>query len=89
MKAFEVLDQDNKGYLTTEEMTKFMSEEGECFSKVQIRILRLYSFTEKIHSFSHLILPVSPGVLNSCLYSMSIFTYESEDITSISAPSTT
>ena len=28
MKAFEVLDQENKGYLTTEELTKFMSEEG-------------------------------------------------------------
>lgn len=28
IKAFEVLDQENKGYLTTEELTKFMSEEG-------------------------------------------------------------
>ena len=28
MKAFEVLDQENKGYLTTEELTKYMSEEG-------------------------------------------------------------
>jgi len=31
MKAFEVLDQDNKGYLTTEELTKYMSEEGHNF----------------------------------------------------------
>lgn len=30
MKAFEVLDQENKGYLTTEELTKYMSEEGKC-----------------------------------------------------------
>ena len=28
MKAFEVLDQENKGYLATEELTKYMSEEG-------------------------------------------------------------
>ena len=28
MKALEVLDQENKGYLTTEELTKYMSEEG-------------------------------------------------------------
>ena len=28
MKAFEVLDQENKGYLTTEELTKYMCEEG-------------------------------------------------------------
>ena len=28
MKAFEVLDQENKGYLTTEELTKYMTEEG-------------------------------------------------------------
>lgn len=31
MKAFEVLDQENKGYLTTEELTKYMSEEGHEF----------------------------------------------------------
>ena len=31
MKAFEVLDQENKGYLTTEELTKYMSEEGHNF----------------------------------------------------------
>ena len=29
MKAFEVLDQENKGYLTAEELTKYMSEEGK------------------------------------------------------------
>ena len=28
MKAFDVLDQEKKGYLTTEELTKYMSEEG-------------------------------------------------------------
>ena len=32
MKAFEVLDQENKGYLTTEELTKYMSEEGIIYS---------------------------------------------------------
>ena len=32
MKAFEVLDQENKGYLTTEELTKYMSEEGHNFN---------------------------------------------------------
>lgn len=29
MKAFEVLDQEKKGYLTTEELSKFMTEEGK------------------------------------------------------------
>ncbi|XP_074608086.1 dynein regulatory complex protein 8-like [Acropora palmata] len=36
MKAFEVLDQENKGYLTTEELTKFMSEEGEPFTQEEM-----------------------------------------------------
>ena len=31
-KAFEVLDQDNKGYLTTEELTKYVTESGEPFT---------------------------------------------------------
>ena len=31
MRAFEVLDHENKGYLTTEELTKYMSEEGHNF----------------------------------------------------------
>ena len=38
MKAFEVLDQENKGYLTAEELTKYMSEEGK-FNRVQFEIL--------------------------------------------------
>ncbi|CAH3178304.1 unnamed protein product [Porites lobata] len=36
MKAFEVLDQENKGYLTTEELTKYMSEEGEPFTQEEM-----------------------------------------------------
>lgn len=28
-KAFDVLDQEKKGYLTTEELTKYMTEEGK------------------------------------------------------------
>ena len=42
MKAFEVLDQENKGYLTTEELTKYMSEEGH----------NLISCSPHYHSFS-------------------------------------
>ena len=38
LRAFQVLDADNKGYLTQEELTKYMTEEGECkvFNKGQI-----------------------------------------------------
>ena len=36
MKAFEVLDQENKGYLTTEELTKYMSEEGINFCRCAV-----------------------------------------------------
>ncbi|XP_032225225.2 dynein regulatory complex protein 8 [Nematostella vectensis] len=35
-KAFEVLDQDKKGYLTTEELTKYMTEEGEAFTQEEV-----------------------------------------------------
>ena len=42
MKAFEVLDQENKGYLSTEELTKYMSEEGH----------NLSSCSPHYHSFS-------------------------------------
>ena len=36
MKAFEVLDQENKGYLTAEELTKYMSEEGKIESSTEL-----------------------------------------------------
>lgn len=36
MKAFEVLDQENKGYLTTEELTKYMTEEGTQSFKMEL-----------------------------------------------------
>lgn len=36
MKAFEVLDQENKGYLTTEELTKYMTEEGTRSFKMEL-----------------------------------------------------
>lgn len=36
MKAFEVLDQENKGYLTTEELTKYMTEEGMQSVKMEV-----------------------------------------------------
>ena len=36
MKAFEVLDQENKGYLTTEELTKYMTEEGTWSFKMEL-----------------------------------------------------
>lgn len=32
LRAFQVMDTDNKGYLTQEELTKFMTEEGEILS---------------------------------------------------------
>ena len=35
-KAFEVLDQDNKGYLTTEELTKYVTESGEPFTQEEM-----------------------------------------------------
>ncbi|XP_005098622.1 dynein regulatory complex protein 8 isoform X2 [Aplysia californica] len=33
LKAFQVLDTDMKGYLTVEELTKYMTEEGEPFAQ--------------------------------------------------------
>jgi len=36
LKAFQVLDTDMKGYLTVEELTKFMTEEGEKFNKEEM-----------------------------------------------------
>ena len=41
MKAFEVLDQENKGYLTTEELTKYMCEEGINFCSSAVCFLEL------------------------------------------------
>ena len=35
-KAFEVLDQDSKGYLTTEELTKYVTESGEPFTQEEM-----------------------------------------------------
>lgn len=35
-KAFEVLDEDNKGYLTTEELTKYVTESGEPFTQEEM-----------------------------------------------------
>lgn len=35
-KAFKVLDHDNKGYLTTEELTKYMTETGEPFTQEEM-----------------------------------------------------
>ncbi|XP_006626105.1 dynein regulatory complex protein 8 [Lepisosteus oculatus] len=36
LRAFEVLDHDRKGYLDPEELTKFMSEEGEPFTQEEM-----------------------------------------------------
>lgn len=36
LKAFQVLDSENKGYLTQEELTKYMSEEGEPFTQEEL-----------------------------------------------------
>uniref|UniRef100_A0A0B6ZAM9 EF-hand domain-containing protein n=1 Tax=Arion vulgaris TaxID=1028688 RepID=A0A0B6ZAM9_9EUPU len=35
-KAFQVLDVEQKGYLTVEELTTLMTEEGECFNQEEI-----------------------------------------------------
>ncbi|XP_071834035.1 dynein regulatory complex protein 8-like [Apostichopus japonicus] len=35
-KAFEVLDAEKKGHLTVEELTKFMTEEGEPFTQEEL-----------------------------------------------------
>ncbi|XP_020903178.1 dynein regulatory complex protein 8 [Exaiptasia diaphana] len=35
-KAFDVLDQEKNGYLTTEELTKYMTEEGEPFTQEEM-----------------------------------------------------
>ena len=43
MKAFEVLDQENKGYLTTEELTKYMSEEGIIYSNYSKIIIIIFT----------------------------------------------
>lgn len=46
-KAFDVLDQEKKGYLTTEELTKYMTEEGT----VNPHILKLFIvwYTEHLY----------------------------------------
>ena len=36
LKAFEVLDQDKKSHLTTEELKKVLMEEGESFSQEEM-----------------------------------------------------
>ncbi|BFZ12097.1 hypothetical protein BsWGS_15136 [Bradybaena similaris] len=36
VKAFQVLDIDGKGYLTAEELTKYMTEEGEPFTQEEL-----------------------------------------------------
>ena len=36
LKAFEVLDQDRKSYLTPDELKKFMTEEGEHFTTEEL-----------------------------------------------------
>ncbi|KAL3872999.1 hypothetical protein ACJMK2_036162 [Sinanodonta woodiana] len=36
LKAFQVLDQDGKGYLSPEELTKYMLEEGEPFLQEEL-----------------------------------------------------
>merc|ERR1711963_958735 len=36
LKAFQVLDVDGKGYLTVEELTKYMTEEGEPFAQEEM-----------------------------------------------------
>jgi len=36
LKAFQVLDTDMKGYLTVEELTKYMTEEGEPFAQEEM-----------------------------------------------------
>lgn len=36
LKAFQVLDSENKGYLTQEDLTKYMSEEGEPFTQEEL-----------------------------------------------------
>lgn len=39
VKAFEVLDQDHKSYLTCEELKKVMTEDGEPFTTEEIEEL--------------------------------------------------
>merc|ERR1711976_536822 len=39
VKAFQVLDTDMKGYLTPEELTKYMTEEGEPFAQEELEEL--------------------------------------------------
>ncbi|CAL1539722.1 unnamed protein product [Lymnaea stagnalis] len=36
LKAFQVLDTEQKGYLTAEELTKFMTEDGEPFTQEEL-----------------------------------------------------
>ncbi|XP_033097241.1 dynein regulatory complex protein 8-like [Anneissia japonica] len=36
LKAFEVLDSDRKGHLTAEDITKYMTEEGEPFTQEEL-----------------------------------------------------
>ncbi|XP_038671466.1 dynein regulatory complex protein 8 [Scyliorhinus canicula] len=36
LRAFEVLDQTKKGYLTQEELTKYLTEEGEPFTQEEM-----------------------------------------------------
>ncbi|KAH3853176.1 dynein regulatory complex protein 8-like [Dreissena polymorpha] len=36
LRAFQVLDTEGKGYLTVEELTKYMTEEGEAFNQEEL-----------------------------------------------------
>ncbi|XP_034432992.1 dynein regulatory complex protein 8 [Hippoglossus hippoglossus] len=52
LQAFKVLDKDNKGYLEPEEMTKYMTQEGEPFTQEEMEeMLTALADTEKNHIY--------------------------------------
>ncbi|CAJ1048903.1 dynein regulatory complex protein 8 [Xyrichtys novacula] len=52
LQAFEVLDREKKGYLESEELTKYLTQEGEVFSPSEMdEMLLAFADPEKNHIY--------------------------------------
>ncbi|XP_060897062.1 dynein regulatory complex protein 8 [Labrus mixtus] len=52
LQAFEVLDKDNKGYLEAEELTKYLTQEGEVFNQKEMDEM-LFAFSDPEKNIIH------------------------------------
>ena len=51
LQAFQILDSENKGYLTEEEITNFMTKEGEPFSQEEMQEMIEASIDPETNNF--------------------------------------